>query len=260
MTNPLQIPNLFAADFATSLRIAFVLFSIMFVAAILHENVQGVRGEADYTKLFIRVILVIGLLLLYERFFVWIVYALRLLADAIFSKQEYEETVKSIFQEIQQGRDMGFFSFQSLLRGMNNITYHIALALLSVLRWLQFILLSTLYILGPIVIAIGVYESTSQGLGFWIRSVVEVSSWQVLLSILLKVISTMNLTAIYFPQDVNSLAVFAANLLFIILFILVPFVSRQIVSRSGSLGSVGSIALGAAAAFIARRHIKTVRR
>lgn len=251
-TNPLQIPSLFAADYGVASRIAFILFSIMFVVAILHENMQGVKGEADYTKLFLRVVLVVALLVLYERFFVWIVHSLRLLADSIFSKNEYEATIKAIFQEIRGERDMGFFSFQSLLRGLNNITYHFALALLSVLRWLQFILLSTLYILGPVLIAIGVYEGTSQGLGFWLRSVVEVSSWQVLLSILLKVISTMNLTAIYFPQDANTVAVFAANILFIVLFILVPLISRQIVSRSGSLGGVGSIALGAVTAFFAR--------
>lgn len=252
-SNPLQIPSLFASDYETTARIGFALFSIMFVVAILHENIQGMKGEADYTGLFIRALLVIGLLVLYERFFIWIVHSLRLLSDSIFSKEQYEETVKAIFTQIREERDMGFFSFQSLLRGMNAVTYHIAMALLSVLRWLQFILLSTLYILGPVLIGIGVYQNAAQGLGFWLRSVVEVSSWQVLLSILLKVISTMNLTAIYFPQDSNSLAVFAANLLFIALFILVPLISKQVVARAGSLGGVGSIALGAVTAFLARQ-------
>jgi hypothetical protein len=209
------------------------------------------RGEADYVKLFLRLILIVSLLVLYERFFVWIVHALRLLADSIFSKEQYEETIKAIFQEIRGEKDMGFFSFQSLLRGLNGITYHIALALLSVLHWLQFILLSFLYILGPILIAVGIYEKTAQGLGFWLKSVIEVSSWQVLLSILLKVIATMNLTAIYFPQNSNTVAVFAANILFIVLFILVPLISRQIVSQ-GSLGGVGSLALGAVTAFLAK--------
>jgi hypothetical protein len=258
-SNPLQIPSLFAADYAVTARIGFVLFSIMLVVAILHENIQGMRGEADYARLFIRVILVVSLLVLYERFFVWIVQALRLLGDSIFSKEQYEETVKAIFNEIRDNRDMGFFSFQSLLRGMNWLTYHVALAVLSVLRWLQFILLSTLFILGPIVIGVGVYREASQGLVFWIRSVIEVSSWQVLLSIFLKVISTMNLTAIYFAQDANSLSVFAANILFIVLFILIPLISRQIVSGAGSLGGAGSIALGVVAAFLAKR-IKPDRR
>lgn len=258
-SNPIQIPGLFAADCETAMRIGFVLFSIMFVAAVLHENMQGVRGEADYTGLFVRALLVLCLLVFYERFFVWIVHALRLLADSIFSKEQYEETVKAVFTEIRENRDMGFFSFQSLLRGMNTVTYHIAIALLSVLRWLQFILLSALYILGPVVIAAGVYRNTAQGLGFWIRSVIEVSSWQVLLSVLLKVISTMNLTSIYFPENSNAVAVFAANLLFIVLFILVPLISKQLVSRAGSLGGVGSIALGAVTAFLAK-HLKPERK
>ncbi|HOW59116.1 MAG TPA: hypothetical protein PLO78_05255 [Candidatus Omnitrophota bacterium] len=258
-TNPLQIPSLFASDYETTARIGFVLFSIMLVVAILHENIQGMKGESDYAGLFIRIVLVVSLLVLYERFFVWIVHALRLLGDSIFSKEQYEETIQSIFHEIRDNKDMGFFSFQSLLRGMNTLTYHFALAVLSVLRWLQFILLATLYILGPIVIGAGVYHRAAQGLGFWVKSVIEVSSWQVLLAILLKVISTMNLTAIYFAQDSNSLSVFAANILFIVLFILVPLISRQVVSGAGSLGGVGSIALGAVTAFLAK-HIKPGRR
>lgn len=242
-TNPLQIPSLFEADYLVTSRLAFVLFSLMFVVAVLHEHVRGMSGEASYTNLFIRVLLIVSLLILYERFFVWIVYGLDLLADSIFSKSEYEATLRAVFNAIEEKRDSGFLGWRFLIKGMNSVTQHLALALLWVLRLLRFVLLSVLYIFGPILIAAGVYSSASSGILFWLRSIVEVSSWRVLLSILLKVISTMNLTAIYHSENVNNVAVFAANILFIALLILVPLVSRQVVS-GGSLGGAGSISVG----------------
>lgn len=61
-TNVLQIPNLFEQPFALLMRLSFVLLSFFFIAAVLHENVQAMKGQSDYTGLFIRVLLIIGLL------------------------------------------------------------------------------------------------------------------------------------------------------------------------------------------------------
>ena len=75
-TNPLQIPNLFAGPFEVTTGIGFVLFSVMLIAAILHENLQALGNKSDYTGLFVRVLLIVSLLIFYERFFVWIVYGM----------------------------------------------------------------------------------------------------------------------------------------------------------------------------------------
>ena len=80
---------------------------------------------------------------------------------------------------------------------------------------------------------------------------VAVSSWTFVLSILMKVISTMNLTAVYSPGEVNSASVLAANLLFIILFISVPLIANQI-TRGGSLSGLGTAVVGLGTAFVAK--------
>jgi hypothetical protein len=258
-TNVLQIPDLFSAPYQTTIRIAFILFSIMFIAAALHENMEALRGKSDYTGLFIRTILVIGLLIIYERFFVWIVYGMDLLSKAILPEEEFKQVVQAVFHEIGQKKDLGVLKFFSVITVLNFVTYTIALALLGVLSWLRFMFLALLYVLGPVLIGTGVYKSTSQGLGFWLKSLISVASWTVVLSILMKVIATMNITSIYLPRETNSASVFAANILFILLFISVPLISHQITNR-GSLSGLGSAVIGIGTAFVTKTVVTNMMR
>jgi hypothetical protein len=67
----------------------------------------------------------------------------------------------------------------------------------------------------------------------------------------MKVISVMNVTAVYLPEETNAAAVIAANVLFILLFISVPLISHQVTS-GGSMSGIGSAVVGVGTAFIAR--------
>jgi len=250
-TNALQIPDLFSSPVETTMRLAFILFSLMLPVSILHENIQTIKDSSDYPGLFIRAVLVLGLLLVYQRFFTWIVYGTDLLAKAILPEEEFKEVVRQVFQEIGKGKDLGILKFFSIMTTMNFITYAVALALLGVITWLRFVFLALLFVVGPILIGVAVYKEVSQGLRFWVKSLISVSSWTVVLSVLMKVISVMNLTSIYLPQETNSASVFAANILFILLFISVPIIAQQITS-GGTLSGLGSAVIGIGTAFIAR--------
>ena len=254
-SNVLQIPNLFSSAYGTTATAAAVIFPVMFVVAVLHENFLAMKDRSDYTGLFVRVLLVVGLVILYERFFVWIVYGTDLLSQAILPHEEFQEVVKAVFREITQKRDLGGFDTRIILTVLNYLTYIVALVTLGILNWLRFVFLALLYVFGPVLISFGIYKATSQGLVFWLRSLISVSLWTVVLSILMKVISVMNVTAVYLPEETNSAAVVAANVLFILLFISVPLISHQITS-SGSLSGLGSAVVGIGTAFVAR-HVMT---
>ena len=256
-TNTLQIPDLFSGPLAITSRLGFVLYSLMLIAAILHENLQAFRGKSDYLGLFIRVLAVTALLVIYDRFFTWIVYGMDLLSKSVLPENEFKEVINAVFQDIGGKRDFGVLKFLSIITTLNFITYAVALALLGVLTWLRFVFLSLLYVMGPVLIGFGIYKATADGLLFWLRSLVAVSSWTVVLSILMKVISTMNLTAVYSPQEANSASVLAANLLFIILFISVPLISNQI-TRGGSLSGLGTAVVGLGTAFAAKFVTRSV--
>ncbi len=250
-TNVLQIPNLFESAYATTAAAGAIIFPLMFIVAVLHENLLAMKDRSDYTGLFVRVVLVVGLMILYERFFVWVVYGTDLLAKGILPHEEFQEVIKAVFREITQKKDLGGFDTRIILTVLNYLTYIVALVTLGILNWLRFVFLALLYVFGPVLIAFGVYKATSQGLVFWIRSLVSVSLWTVVLSILMKVISVMNVIAVYLPEETNSAAVIAANVLFILLFISVPLISNQVTS-GGSISGLGSAVVGLGTAFVAR--------
>ncbi len=250
-TNVLQIPNLFDQPYQTMSRIGFILLSILFIVAILHENFQALKNQSDYTGLFIRVLLVVGLLILYERFFVWVVYGADLVSNAILPHEEFQEVIKAFLRQPLTWKTAWKFDLRLTATVMNYVTYAIAGALLGAIMMLRFLLLSFLYVIGPVVISVGIYKGTSQGLDTWLKSLVAISSWNIFLSILMKVVSVMNLTAIYLTDETNFMMILAANVLFIVLFVLVPFLANQFVSGK-NISSLGSIALGAFTAIATR--------
>ncbi|HOW87318.1 MAG TPA: hypothetical protein PKV84_01505 [Candidatus Omnitrophota bacterium] len=252
-TNVLQIPDLFAQPYQTMSRIGFILLSILFIVAILHENFQALKNQSDYTGLFIRVILVVGLLILYERFFTWIVYGADLVSNAIMPHEEFQEVIKAFLKQPLSWKTAWKFDLRLTATVLNYVTYAVAGALLGAIMMLRFLLLSFLYVIGPIVISVGIYKGTAQGLNTWLKSLVSISAWNIILSILMKVVSVMNLTAIYLTEETNFMMILAANVLFIVLFVLVPLLSNQFVS-GGNLSGLGSIALGAFTA-VATRYI-----
>lgn len=251
--NALQIPNLFQSSYALTAKIGFVLFSIMLVAAILHQNFAAMQGQSNYAGLFVRVVLVMSLMVLYERFFIWITYGMDLLSSAIFPREEFEEVISAVFKQIGESKDVGIFMNvdRLLMVALNYLTYTAALVALGVLSWLRFIFLALLFVIGPIVIPVGIYQATSQGIVFWLRSVVGISFWTVVLSILMKVVSVMNLTAVYLPDETNNLSVLAANILFVLLFIAVPLIANMITS-GGSISALGSGIIGITTALVTR--------
>ena len=67
-TNVLQIPDLFTSAYGVTASAASVIFPLMFIVAVLHENFLAMKDRSDYKGLLIRTILVVGLMILYERF------------------------------------------------------------------------------------------------------------------------------------------------------------------------------------------------
>jgi hypothetical protein len=252
LTNPLEIPRIFASSFELTSRLGFIVFSAMFIVAVLHENLMAFKGAQEYQALFLRVILVISLLILYERFFIWIVEGLDLISRGILPHEEFKEVLKAVFKELIDKKDLGKLNFFIVITALNYLTYALSFVVMTLLIWLRFIFLALLYIIGPILAGAAVYKGSAQGLGFWLRSLVAISLWNVVLSVLMRVISTMNITSVYAPTETNQASVLAANFLFIVLFVSVPLISHQITSRSGSISGMGTALVGLATAYTAK--------
>jgi hypothetical protein len=248
-SNVLQIPSTFSELYLTVRHIAFLLVLPVLGVAIIHENIMQLENRNNYTGVFVRLALVMGLLIIYDRFFTMITYGTDLLSKAIMPEQEFSKVLQSIFTEIKNHKDFGVFNLfkGAMINGVTYITYLLTYIAYTVLIWLRFMLLSLLYITGPILISFGIYSKTAGALAGWIRSLFQVSFWIVTLSLLVRIASYMNLMAVYNIQSVNTVSIVTANVLFICLFVFTPMITSILIAE-GSIGTVGSTIIGTATA------------
>lgn len=246
-TNALQIPSLFETLFLSLRQTAFILVLPVMVIAMVHENFMQIEDRGNYTGLFVRVLMILGLLIIYDRFFVVVTYGTDLLSKTIMPEEEFQNVLKTIFTEIKENKDFGVFNLfkGALLNSITYVTYVLTYIAYTVLIWLRFMLLSLIYISGPILIVFGIYHKTSGALNAWLKSLFQVSAWVVTLSLLVRIASYMNLTAIYNIEHVNTISIITANVLFVLLFVFTPAITASLLSE-GSIGNIGSTMIGVA--------------
>ncbi len=258
-TNVLQIPSLFETLFLSLRQIAFILILPIFAIAVVHENLNQLEDKSNYTGLFVRVLVLVGLLIIYDRFFLMITYGADLLSKTIMPDHEFQNVLKSIFTEVKQKKDFGVFNFLkgALISNITFITYMLTYIAYTVLIWLRFMLLSLIYIVGPILIVFGIYQKTSGALNAWLKSLFQVSCWIVTLSLLVRIASYMNLAAVYNLDQTNTISVITANVLFVLLFVFTPAITASLLSE-GSIGTIGSTMIGIAtsSAYAVYRQIR----
>ncbi len=246
-TDVLQIPSLYDALYISTSRIAFLLVLPLMAIAILHENTLQIEGRGNYTGFFVRLGLIMGLLVLYKDFFTAVTYGTDLLAKSIMPDNEFSSVIQNMFTQVKKNADFGIFNFfkGALINTITYITYLFTYVAYTVLIWLRFMLLSLLYIAGPILIVFGIYQKTSGPLHSWMKSLFQVSFWIVTLSLLVRIVSYMNLLAIYNLDHVNTISIVTANVLFVILFVFTPAITSTLITE-GSIGTIGSTMIGIA--------------
>ncbi len=258
-TDTLQIPTLFQGLYGSIQQIAFLLVLPVLVMAILHENLTQMEGEGNYAGLFVRVLVILGLLILYKWFFGVVTHGMDLLSKTIMPDQEFDHVIKTIFTEIKNNKDFGVFNFfkGALINGISYTTYLLSYIAYTVLIWLRFMLLSVLYVAGPILIVFGIFPRTAGALNSWMKSLIQVSAWIVTLSLLIRTASYMDLMSIYSLDQVNTVSIITANVLFVLLFIFTPAITSALISE-GSIGTIGSTMIGIAtsASYAMMRRIR----
>ena len=246
-TDVLQIPAIYDPLYLSISRISFLLVLPVMAMAILHENTLQIEGRGNYTGLFVRLGLVMSLLIIYKQFFSTVTYGTDLLAKTIMPDDEFSRVLQTMFTQVRSNADFGIFNFfkAALINSVTYITYLLTYIAYTVLIWLRFMLLSLLYIAGPIFIVFAIYHKTSGPFASWMKSLFQVSFWIVTLSLLVRIASYMNLVAIYNLDHVNTISVVTANVLFVLMFIFTPSITSGLIT-DGSIGHVGTTMIGIA--------------
>ncbi len=184
-------------------------------------------------------IFIMSMLIMYNTIFLWLNSVCDGIAHAIMPANEVSLFLKSIFNWKHGGISIIQFS-------MSGFASVAALTLASVavwiLEWLRYILLSFMYLIGPITISLSIIPPLRPFLKAWIKDTIEIMSWFIVTACLFQVFNTILSTGNTYPslQNLDPLAIAAIYTFLVVLIILTPYLTSKL--YQGGMGALGSIA------------------
>ena len=203
--------------------------------------------EKGYMKEIFYMIFIISLLVMYNVIFLWINTVVMGIANAIMPTSELNLFIKNIFNYKHP-----YLSIWNISVG--GFTDAAAVVIAGIAMWiiedLRYILLSFLYLVGPITISLSMIPPLRSLLKAWIKDTIEVMSWLIVSAILFQVFNTVLSTENIYPslQNLDPLVVAGIFTLLVILIILTPYLTSKL--YQGGMGALGSIASYAATTVI----------
>lgn len=237
------------ASLTQSLAGAMLVFLIPFT--IVEMNVRSLQAKEmpSYTGLFTRVFTVIVCLLCYQRLFGFILKASQLMSMAILSEQDWG----NFLTQTLKGSDSTYPTLSILFHSVTSIQQIIlflstlvAVTVRDVIVMLQGCFLSLLFAFGPIAIACGVNEKSSQVSRGWLANSFQVAFWSFFLRLVMRVWLTLGPIAANAGAGATDdyLGMLAVNVTFILLVLGTPIVAARLLSGE-NLAAFGEAALGA---------------
>lgn len=219
-------------------NVGYAVLFVFLVLALMREFFNGMEGRANYRSLFIRCLVIAGAFLVYTPFFREVTHGMDLLANFFMPDENFRETLERVFTAYKQDKDLGMFAMlkMTFLEWAIQGTYNLAYAVMRGFSWIRLIFLSVLYLAGPILLGVGVYLP---GMAVtWVRWLFEISSWNVVLSIFVRILAEMNFFELYENAQTPTLDIIAMNLVVILIIIFfVPMFSSMMIRGAGSLSS-----------------------
>ena len=257
MTNALPSTQDIVATFAAFYReVRGVGYDVMFlflILALIKEFLLAMEGRSNYKALFVRVFLIAGLYAIYTPFFEEVVRGMDLLSNFFMPTQDFKDQILKIFTAYREHHDLGTIALikSTFLTIMTNVTYSLAYMAIRGFGWVRSVFLSALYISGPVFLGIGIFLPNMARI--WVRWLFEVLSWNVVLSLFVRVLFEFNFFEFYTRLGTPNVDLVVMNL-FIIIIILrfVPRIASTMVRGAEGFTHAGEGLLSASAGAIGR--------
>ena len=241
-------------------EVAFLFIFVFFVLAVISEFLKGMEGKADYPALFVRVFLLTGLFTMYTPFVREVTSGMDHLAQFFMPDEELKESMLKVFSAYKEDKDLGMIALikMTFLEWMIHGTFNLAYWVMRGFSWVRFIFLAALYLSGPILIGVGFFLPGI--VKSWVRWLFEVSSWNVVLSLFVRILTELNFFETYAEAGLSSLDLVAMNLIVIVMILLfVPMFSSMIVRGSGGLSGAGGAIMGLGGVFLMKQVVNRAR-
>lgn len=220
---------------------AILLFALS--CALIQEQRLAASGASDFTRVLYRLLFHVAVLAGYPFFFGWIIDATQALGDLFLSNGQISLLTNSMFQHFSNSNLGAVTLGRALLIGaIAYLTYLAAFVLFFLFFLARYMILSLLFVIGPVVVAFSVWERTSR-FGAWLTGLVQVASWVVVLKFIIAVSLSFSFDKIYGTAQANLLFVIAANILYVVMLWHTPAIASILVGGV-SLGFLGSQVIG----------------
>lgn len=220
---------------------AILLFALS--SALIQEQRRAASGTSDFTRVLYRLLFHVAVLAGYPFFFGWIIDATQALGGLFLSDDQIGALTNSMFQQFSSW-NLGAVTIGRvlLLGAVAYLTYLAAFILFFLFFLARYMILSLLFVIGPVIVAFGVWEETSR-FRAWLVGLVQVASWVVILKFIIAVSLSFSFDKIYGATQVNLFYVIAANILYVVMIWHTPAIASTLVGGI-SLGFLGSQVIG----------------
>lgn len=243
LPNAQEISVIFAAFYREAREIGYGFIFVFLILALIKEFLHGMEGKPDYAGLFVRTLLIAGLYAIYTPFFEEVSRGMELLANFFMPAQDFRTQIQKIFSAYRENHDLGMIALlkMTFLDWMMQGTYNMAYAVLRGFAWVRVVFLSALYISGPVFLGVGIFQPGMARI--WVRWLFEVLSWNVVLSLFVRILFELNFFEFYTNGETLNLDLFAMNLIIIliILFFVPTFSSLMIRGAEGFTQAGGRV-------------------
>ncbi len=218
----------------TILPFSFLIF-LFGMALRLYMN-----EEKGYFKEIVYMAFIISILIMYNHIFLWLNAVINGMATAIMPSSELQTMFHDLFAWKHPGINIVYdFSVGNIYATVFAVLAGVAV---WIMEWLRYILLSFLYLVGPITISLSLVQPLRPFLKAWIKDTIEVMSWIIITAILFQIFNTILLIQNEYAslQNMDPLAVGGIFTMLLIFVILTPYLTSKL--YQGGMGSLGSIA------------------
>lgn len=241
----LAIPDMMYTYAYISKLIAIILIPLLLILNESHFIIEATKGTSSSTPShgIVRIILIIIGLFTFKHIFLKIVALFEAIAMSLFDTTDWW-----VFREKLAGTGEQFSTSLFKISMQNAIavfTIMLASIVEIMLNVVRFVLLSILYVLGPLALVSGIYLKTSRILGGWFTNLVQISFWIVMLRIVQAVMLSLDVNYTITHGSKSEYIMVSAVL--IVLIVSIPVLTSRILSGQ-NLGLLGSAAVGLATA------------
>lgn len=234
--------------------VAIGLVPFLFISELLFEQTKLVDGKGEnpnfFGIIFRTIAILFSLVFLYEWVFLKIVAICEAIALAIDFKGNWDDMVKNIYE----GVDANSISLTNLTfsAAISSFFSVVLTVIETVFKSVRYILLSILYCIGPLAYVAGISRLSRAFLKGWFKNLFEISFWIIIMSLLQASLLAINSALGFDPKadvEMAKLASLINGFVMSFMMLVIPSLTKTLLSANGGLGALGAAAIAGASGF-----------